>query len=256
MPVGTKNRSPAKRTSPLNQRQLAFCREYAVDLNATQAAIRAGYSKRTAGAQGTALLQNQEIQLECNKYISQKAKDAGLNAAKVIEELWNMATTDANELTEYRRHCCRYCYGENHDYQRTPKERREAWALYQNAVANHKGKGPIPEFDERGGLGYNPHRPPVEDCPECFGQGVGEVFIKDTRKVSKAAKSLFAGVKQTKEGVEIKTHSKEKSLELLGRHLQLFKDHLQLDANTNHSGQVNIKIEEFAVIGRKIANEI
>ena len=46
----------------LNDKQAAFVREYLVDFNATQAAIRAGYSKRTAGSQAHDLLKKPEIQ--------------------------------------------------------------------------------------------------------------------------------------------------------------------------------------------------
>lgn len=42
----------------LNAKQEAFCREYIIDLNATQAAIRAGYSERTAQEQSSRLLSN------------------------------------------------------------------------------------------------------------------------------------------------------------------------------------------------------
>ena len=38
------------RKEPLNDQQEKFCREYLKDLNGTQAAIRAGYSKKTANA--------------------------------------------------------------------------------------------------------------------------------------------------------------------------------------------------------------
>lgn len=46
----------------LTDKQTAFVREYLVDLNATQAAIRAGYSERTAYSVGQRLLKNVEIQ--------------------------------------------------------------------------------------------------------------------------------------------------------------------------------------------------
>ena len=45
----------------LNDKQRRFVAEYLIDLNATQAAIRAGYSKKTAGSQGQRLLTNVEI---------------------------------------------------------------------------------------------------------------------------------------------------------------------------------------------------
>ncbi|RID91195.1 terminase small subunit [Gemmobacter lutimaris] len=49
---------------PLNDKQRAFAKEYLIDLNATQAAIRAGYSERTAGQIGYELLKKPEIQAE------------------------------------------------------------------------------------------------------------------------------------------------------------------------------------------------
>jgi phage terminase small subunit len=45
----------------MNPRQRRFADEYVVDLNATQAAIRAGYSTHTAEQQGPRLLGNVEI---------------------------------------------------------------------------------------------------------------------------------------------------------------------------------------------------
>jgi phage terminase small subunit len=48
-------------TKKLNPKQSAFVREFLIDLNATQAAIRAGYSKKTAGAIGHELLKKPEI---------------------------------------------------------------------------------------------------------------------------------------------------------------------------------------------------
>lgn len=63
----TKAKRPAKRpaamaTRRLNAKQERFVLEYLVDLNATQAAIRAGYSQKTAGAQAHDLLKKPEIQ--------------------------------------------------------------------------------------------------------------------------------------------------------------------------------------------------
>ena len=44
-----------------DERQIRFVEEYIKDLNATQAAIRAGYSKKTARSQGARLLTNVDI---------------------------------------------------------------------------------------------------------------------------------------------------------------------------------------------------
>ena len=46
----------------MNEKQKRFCEEYLIDCNATQAAIRAGYSEKTAGSQAFDLLKKPEIQ--------------------------------------------------------------------------------------------------------------------------------------------------------------------------------------------------
>lgn len=62
----------------LNAKQKRFYKEYLIDLNATQSAVRAGYSKKTAYSQGQRLLKNVEGQ----KYLAElmAAKDAELIA--------------------------------------------------------------------------------------------------------------------------------------------------------------------------------
>jgi phage terminase small subunit len=51
----------------MNKRQRLFVNEYLVDFNATQAAIRAGYSERTAGQGGHELLKNPEVKAEIDR---------------------------------------------------------------------------------------------------------------------------------------------------------------------------------------------
>ena len=70
----------------MNQKQQRFADEYLIDTNATQAAIRAGYSKKTAYSQGQRLLKDVEVQ----DYIKTKA-----------EELQNDKIADATEVMVY-----------------------------------------------------------------------------------------------------------------------------------------------------------
>ena len=55
----------------------------------------------------------------------------------------------------------------------------------------------VSEFDEASGIGYDPRCDPHPDCPECFGEGVVKVFVKDTRDLSPMAERLYAGVEET-----------------------------------------------------------
>lgn len=70
----------------VKEKQKRFCEEYLVDCNATQAAIRAGYSKKTARAIGQRLLTNVDIK----KYIDQQ-----------LQKLKNEKIADAQEVLEY-----------------------------------------------------------------------------------------------------------------------------------------------------------
>lgn len=70
----------------LTDKQRKFVNEYLVDLNATQAAIRAGYSEKTAYSQGQRLLKNVEIQEHLQKRQADLQNDA-VTPEKVIEEL-------------------------------------------------------------------------------------------------------------------------------------------------------------------------
>lgn len=82
----------------LTPKQERFCNEYLIDLNATQAAIRAGYSESGAAVEGHRLLTNANIQ----DYISDLNKDrqesTGVSARMVIEELAKIAFSDIRDV--------------------------------------------------------------------------------------------------------------------------------------------------------------
>lgn len=73
--------------TPARDRRAVFVREYLVDLNATQAAIRAGYSPRTAGSQASDLLKIPEIQAAIQAAMDQRAQRVGMTADDVLREL-------------------------------------------------------------------------------------------------------------------------------------------------------------------------
>ena len=82
------------RTPPLTPKQERFVAEYLLDLNATQAAIRAGYSKRSATMQGARLLRKDNVAravAEATKRVTQRAE---LSAVKVLEEIGHVAFCD------------------------------------------------------------------------------------------------------------------------------------------------------------------
>ena len=81
---------PKPKNGTLSDRQLRFIQEYHVDLNATQAAIRAGYSKKGARVRGSELLANRNIAAEIAKAGRAIGDKLGIKAADVLAELKNL----------------------------------------------------------------------------------------------------------------------------------------------------------------------
>lgn len=67
--------------------QARFVDEYLIDLNATQAAIRAGYSKKTAGVQGPRLLGNVRVAAAIAEAKAKRSARVAVSADKVLTEL-------------------------------------------------------------------------------------------------------------------------------------------------------------------------
>lgn len=81
-------------TRKLNARQERFAREYLIDLNATQAAIRAGYSKKTASEQGYDLLRHPQIAAIVEAGKRGDTDKLKLTRERVIEEMARVGLLD------------------------------------------------------------------------------------------------------------------------------------------------------------------
>lgn len=202
----------------LTDRQRRFVEQYLVDLNATQAAIRAGYSPKTANEQGARLLANVSVRAEVQRAQNERSARTEITQDMVLQRWWEIATADVNDLIQYRRSCCRHCHGENHAYQW--KDAQE----YERALAATSIEDATPASlpSDEGGYGFNPTFDPHPECPHCYGEGQGEVYAADTRKLSGGAKLLYDGVKITDRGFEVKTLDRSKALENVARHLGMF----------------------------------
>lgn len=82
----------------LTEKQKRFCEEYLIDFNATQAALRAGYSQKTAYSIGDENLRKPEIQSEIQSLIKKRSERTGINADSVIKELVKIAFAET-EIT-------------------------------------------------------------------------------------------------------------------------------------------------------------
>lgn len=84
----------------LTDKQQRFVDEYLIDLNATQAAIRAGYSAKTADQQGSRMLANVKIKQAVAEKQAQRSKRTGVNQDRVVLELAKVAFAKMTDIVD------------------------------------------------------------------------------------------------------------------------------------------------------------
>lgn len=132
----------------LNPKQLAFCLEWLKDRNATQAAIRAGYSSRSAHVQGPVLLTHPSIA----KYLAQRTakaiEESEVDQVRTLKEIHNAAFFDpaacyaedgtllpVPQMPEAaRRALAKIKQTELFEWQGEGKEKRKVWVGYTKEV--------------------------------------------------------------------------------------------------------------------------
>lgn len=87
-------------TDKLTPKQKLFADEYLKDLNATQAAIRAGYSKKTAQEQSSRLLSNVMVQKYIAEAMEQRTKEVKTDANYVLQRLVEIDQMDVIDILE------------------------------------------------------------------------------------------------------------------------------------------------------------
>ena len=198
----TKAEAGARPFTPKVQR---FIDEYLIDMNGSAAYKRAGYAAKGNSAEVNArrLLRNAQVMLEIARRRDATAAKLEISREEALQEAWNIVKADANDLIEYRRFACLKCYPDAHDYDQ---------------------------------------RDPTPGCDGCNGDGVPNVLVKDTRRLNPQARALYAGVKITKEGIEIKMHSKLDALEKVFKHLGLYEaDKRKVEITGANGGPIETK---------------
>lgn len=84
----------------LTEKQQRFVDEYLIDLNATQAAIRAGYSAKTADVQGSRMLGNVKVQQAIAEAMAKRSKRTGVNQDRVVLELAKIAFVKMTDIVD------------------------------------------------------------------------------------------------------------------------------------------------------------
>ncbi len=151
----------------LTDKQQRFVEEYLIDLNATQAAIRAGYSVQTAQEQGSRLLSNVMVSREIEKAMAERSRRTGITQDRVLNELAKIAFANAKDILDFK-------------------------------TATVK-----------------------EDASE-----------EDLACIQSVKVKTQTSAKGTMEERQVALYDKKAALELLGKHLGLFKDNIALEADT------------------------
>ena len=158
----------------LTEKQQRFVEEYLIDLNATQAAIRAGYKPSSARQVGTENMSKPSIRACIDQAIAERSKRTGINQDRVIRELARLAFVNANDVIDME--------------EATLKD--GATEDDTAAIASVK----------------------VKTIPTKEGEGIER---------------------------EIKLTDKLKALELLGKHLGMFKDKVEIDATVKSTAKLD-----------------
>ena len=169
----------------LNAKRQQFVDEYLVDLNATQAAIRAGYSEKTAMEQGYQLLQKTSVK----EYISARTADrierTEITQDMVLKELAIIAFSNAA------------------DY---------ASVIEKDAMVEVNGVT-VPLEDADGNpIKYRTVEPVL------------------TEELTDEQKRALSVIKKGRDGFEVKPYDKVRALELLGKHLGMWTEKVEVEA--------------------------
>lgn len=240
--------------------QLLFSGQSQTDAYIACYNVRSDISRQRIGVAACGLAKHPDIVARLEELKQAVQKEVVMEAADVVRHLIEIATADPNELTQYRRVNCRHCHGINHAYQWKHRgEFTQAMDKWSEAEEEFTRRNPqkrykVPEPNDKGGYGFRSNAELNPECPACEGEGIDELHIADTRKLSPAARRLYAGAKRTKNGVEIMMRSQDNALKLLGDRYGLFKTVIDSN-NTNVNANINAKID-YSKLSKETLKEI
>ena len=168
----------------LTAKQDLFVKEYLIDLNATQAALRAGYSPKTAEAIGFENLRKPMIASAIEEAMSKRSQRTEITADMVLKEY---AKIGFSNITDY---------------------------------LSVEDKLITVDRDSEGR--------PITELAQV-------VNIFDTDMVKSDNMRAVAEIRQTRDGIALKLHDKKGALDSMARHLGMFNDRLDINANVTVS---------------------
>lgn len=184
----------------LTDKQKKFIEEYLIDLNATQAAIRAGYKTKYPDRIGHELLEKTRVKEAIQEAIKKREERTNITQDKVLQEL---ASIGFARIDDFLR---------------------------------------VDDFEVI--TGYEPDEESNSDKLKPIKKKIRAVEIYKTDEIDKRKIKAISEIKETKEGISLKLNDKLKALELLGKHLGMFTDKVEIGNKDNETFEVNIKVVE------------
>ncbi|WP_348915252.1 terminase small subunit [Escherichia coli] len=232
----------------ISDQQAKFAMLVAQGKKLVEAYRLAGYESEGNAAYVTAsqLLRNPKVFRAISYFRNQYQKRYTADLDLLVSQLMAIVQADPNQLAQFRRVNCRYCWGENHLYQWRDIEEFDKAA----EKASKDGK-PAPEY---GGLGFVDNAIPNPDCPKCCGDGRGEIHIADTTMLDGDARLLYAGAKYGKFGIEILMEDKGAARRELLKYLATVKK--PLPENSEGAGNTDLDDEWKRLRNEKLRTEI
>lgn len=169
----------------MTPKQTRFVAEYLVDLNASAAALRAGYSAKTAGATGHENLKKPEVAAAIRAAMAERSARTLVNQDKVVLELAKIAFADLADVV--------------------------SWGSKEVAIGYDDEGRRLPPQD-------------LGDAVVVMREEAPFVSAIDSDQLTPEARGAVSEVALTKDGLRIKMHDKVGALTQIGRHLGMFVD--------------------------------
>lgn len=217
------------------------------------------WAKSTVYSKASTLAAEAKVRERISELMAAAAKANEADVAMVLKEYLTRLRADPRELTEVRVSACRHCWGRGHRRQFTDGELDDARVRHEElrVACIAAGKDDPGEFDERGGGGYSRALKPNPECPTCGGDGEARVKLRDSSTYSEGAIALFGGVKETKEGIEVKLADRDHALMQVARHVNFFEQdnavEVGVSVNVSELESIYAQAMEMAQVGREAA---
>lgn len=172
----------------LTPKQATFVREYLIDLNGTQAAVRAGYSPRTANEQAARLLAHASVKATVQAAMAKRSERTEITADRVLRELAKIGFSELKSAI--------------------------TWGSKEVAIGfDADGKRLSPADIGDAVMVHTELAPFVEAI--------------DSDSLTEAASAAISEVSMTKDGLRIKMHDKVSALAKIGQHLGMFAEKVE-----------------------------